>query len=274
MQCMAMLVPIIIYCISTLFLQVCSVVTQFGIVCVGLLLLILYYSRALFCFCTPPHSLLCISAYHTTVSHIKFCFVAYESLHVIVFVFQVSFKLDLVWCWGAQWNFFILVHCCCFAQCLDIHNSAKKNCWYFLLPLFKSLHVLFFVCWVLFESEQYWCHGVVLKFFVYMMHCVVSPVSLMLTTPSIHDGVFRIRRSCCADNWVSYLLFMMYPHHLVHYSNHLLLRAQNCTMLSAALLLKKDVWVLHHTQHILESQGLPTNVVFQFRGDWSVSWDQ
>ena len=127
MQCMAMLVPIIIYCISTLFLQVCSVVTQFGIVCVGLLLLILYHSRALFCFHTPPHSLLCISAYHTTVSHIKFCFVAYESLHVIVFVFQVSFKLDLVWCWGTQWNFFVLVCYYYFAQCLDIHNSAKKN---------------------------------------------------------------------------------------------------------------------------------------------------
>ena len=87
MQCMVMLVPIIICCISTLFLQVHSVVTQFGIVHVGLLLLISYHSRALFCFCTPPHSLLCISAYHITVSYIKFCFVAYESLHVIIFVF-------------------------------------------------------------------------------------------------------------------------------------------------------------------------------------------
>ena len=108
-------------------LQVHSVVTQFGIVCVGLLLLILYYSRALFYFCTPPHSLFCISAYHTTVSHIKFCFVTYESLHVVVFVFQVSFELDLVWCWGTQQKFFVLVYYCYFAQCLDIHNSVKKN---------------------------------------------------------------------------------------------------------------------------------------------------
>ena len=167
---------------------------------VGLLLLILYHSRALFYFCTSPHSLLCISAYHTTVSHIKFCFVTYKSLHIIVFVFQVSFKLDLVWCWGTQWNFFVLVCYYYFAQCLDIHNSAKKNYWYFLLSLFKSLHVLFFVCWVLFELEQYWCCGVMLKFFVYVVCCVVSSVSLMLMTPSIHDSIFRIRRSCCADN--------------------------------------------------------------------------
>ena len=152
---MAMLVPIIICCISALFLQVHSVVAQFGIVCVGLLLLILYHSRALFCFHTPPHSLLCISTYHTTVSHIKFCFVTYESLHVIVFVFQVSFKLDLVWCWGAWQNFFVLVCHHCFAQCLDVHNLVKKNHWYFLLPLFESPYVLFFVCWVSFESEQY-----------------------------------------------------------------------------------------------------------------------
>ena len=220
-----MLVPILICCIGALFLQVHSVVTQFGIVCVGLLLLISYCSRALFCFHTPPHSLLCISAYHTTVSHIKFCFVAYESLYVIIFVFQVSFKLDLVWCWGAQQNFFVLMCYHCFAQCLDVYNSAKKNCWYFLLPLFKSLHVLFFICWVLFELEQYWCCGVVLKFFIYVVCCVVSPVSLMLMTLSIHDGVFRIRRSHCADNWVSYLLSMIYLHHSVCYSNCLLLRA-------------------------------------------------
>ena len=96
MQCIVMLVPIIICCINALFLQVCSIVAQFGIVCVGLLLLILYCSRALFYFCIPPYSLLCISAYYTTVSYIKFCFVVYEFLYIIIFIFQVSFKLDLV----------------------------------------------------------------------------------------------------------------------------------------------------------------------------------
>ena len=45
-------------------------------------------------------------------------------------------------------------------------------------------------------------------------------------------------------------------------------------MSSAALLSKKDVQVLHCTQHILKSWGLPTDAVFQFRGDWSVSQDQ
>ena len=45
-------------------------------------------------------------------------------------------------------------------------------------------------------------------------------------------------------------------------------------MLSAASLLKKDIQVLCRTRRILESQGLPTDVVFQFRGDQSVSWDQ
>lgn len=108
-------------------LQVRSIVAQFGIVRVGLLLLISYRSRALFCFRTPPHSLFCIGVYHPTVSHIKFCFVAYESLHVAVFVFQVSFKLDLIWCWGAWRKFFVLVRRRCFAQCLDVHNSVKKN---------------------------------------------------------------------------------------------------------------------------------------------------
>ena len=45
-------------------------------------------------------------------------------------------------------------------------------------------------------------------------------------------------------------------------------------MSSAASLLKKDIQVLHHTWCILKSQGLPTNVVFQFRGDQSISQDQ
>ena len=124
---MAMLVPILICCIGGLFLQVRSVVAQFGIVRVGLLLLISYRSRALFCFRTPPHSLLCISAYHTTVSHIKFCFVAYESLHVIVFVSQVSFKLDPVWCWSARRNFFVLVRRRCFAQCFGRPQLSEKK---------------------------------------------------------------------------------------------------------------------------------------------------
>ena len=66
----------------------------------------------------------------------------------------------------------------------------------------------------------------------------------------------------------------MYPHHSVHHSNHLLLRAQNCTMSSTASLLKKDIQVLHHAWCILESQGLPADAVFQFRGNWSVSQDQ
>ena len=87
MQYMVMLVPIIIYCISILFLQVCSVVAQFSIVHVDLLLLILYYSRALFYFYIPPYSLLCISAYYITVSYIKFCFIAYKSLYIIIFIF-------------------------------------------------------------------------------------------------------------------------------------------------------------------------------------------
>ena len=146
-----MLVPIIICCISALFLQVHSVVTQFGIVHVGLLLLISYCSRALFCFHTPPHSLLCISAYHTTVSHIKFCFVAYESLHVIVFVFQVSFKLDPVWCWGARRNFFVLVRRRCFAQCFGRPQLSEKKivdisfCLYSNPRMFFSLFAEFYL---------------------------------------------------------------------------------------------------------------------------------
>ena len=45
-------------------------------------------------------------------------------------------------------------------------------------------------------------------------------------------------------------------------------------MSSTASLLKKDIQVLHHAWCILESQGLPADAVFQFRGNWSVSQDQ
>ena len=143
MQCMAMLVPIIICYISALFLQVCSVVAQFGIVCVGLLLLILYHSRALFYFHTPPHSLLCISTYHTTVSYIKFCFVAYKSLHIIVFVFQVLFKLDLVWCWGAWWNFFVFGVLLLFCSMFGCPQLSKKKIIDIFFCLYLNPHIFF-----------------------------------------------------------------------------------------------------------------------------------